>query len=1283
MSQYTQVPCPNCQRSLRVRKEYSDKVIACKYCDHAFHPKLPVPCPHCGETLNVRILYLGRRVTCKHCDHTFRAPPAEDAPATDAIAAADPGTVAALQVARLEAAAHEDQAQRLRSELAARGAEHDAAVADLGRVTEEAADLRAKADALQKQLDHARIDLEQASSLRQELDAARTSSKQLDARMKELLERTMEVEQLREQLSAAQTEVEQLRGEAQAAQQARADLEALGQEMSGLTTGHEQRLAALNADLDALRLAHEQSAAAALREWEDRHAATLGQMEEERAALHHEVDRTQQLWEARHRDALAGHEQRLNEEQTRAAEALRQWEERHAETERRLEEERALRREVDRTQQLWEARHRDALAGHEQRLNEEQTRAAEALRQWEKRHAETERRLEEERAALRREVDRTQQEWEERHRDALASHEQRLNEEQTRAAEALRQWEERHAETERRLEEQRTTLRAEIERVHKEWQERHQAQSQEHQQTLAEQQREWQERHATAEGRLGEERAALHAQIEQIRAEAESLRNDRDQHVAHREETESRAGAEMARLMEEIERLGQTAAAAGQREQGLADQLRAIEVERQQALTALQAELTARQEAHAAALAERETRAAHDRQSLEAEWAAVRDLFQQDRARLEGEAERLRQEAEAVRAERDTMAAHRVHAEATAAGLTEQLQAVHTDADRRVEEVAALRSELEAARGEAAEARERAAHAAEEQARLAAGHAGWQEQLDQVRRQQDEERTGLHAEAERLRGERDSALGRADQVVADRDQVAAERDAAVAAHRELEQVVESVRAEGNRQAQQADALREALSAKERAAEAAATRSVAELEIDPAQVALFEQFEAARHQIADLTRERDQALAGWDTAARFVHETEERARGEMERLTVAFQQGQKELAVLARQQREAVRHAGELQSALDEQRQRAVVLARELDAARRSSDQEHADILGQLEALGELAAVRHELEAARSETAALREHAAHAAGGQSKWEQPLEGVRQQDDQEHAALRAEVERLRHESERLAAFAEVNVATRADEILRVQAEAAQALEQTRKQREAAEAARAVLAANLETVRAELADVQKRAASGAGGRDQLAALTQRFEQERTALLTEIDRLRREAESQAAVNLTPVPLPSYAEVSTRYGELVAQVEGLRDDLERFQGGGAGRGGRTGILGRLFGRSPEPSGPPAPAGLGRRLDSMRVEVAVDRERSLRTLIELEKVALQKQLDDALARLRLVEERDPQRHPGDDMNSQPFGAKSAPRPEDRVFLDPPASASQANRPNRPRRVEDLH
>jgi rubredoxin len=104
---------------LRVRKEYGGKVLACKYCDHVFHPKLPVPCPHCGETLNVRIVYLGRRVTCKRCDHTFRAPPAADSPPPDAATAADPEAASALQVARLEAAAHEDQARRLREEHAA------------------------------------------------------------------------------------------------------------------------------------------------------------------------------------------------------------------------------------------------------------------------------------------------------------------------------------------------------------------------------------------------------------------------------------------------------------------------------------------------------------------------------------------------------------------------------------------------------------------------------------------------------------------------------------------------------------------------------------------------------------------------------------------------------------------------------------------------------------------------------------------------------------------------------------------------------------------------------------------------------------------------------------------------------------------------------------------------------------------------------------------------------------------------------------------------------------
>jgi hypothetical protein len=84
-----------------------------------------------------------------------------------------------------------------------------------------------------------------------------------------------------------------------------------------------------------------------------------------------------------------------------------------------------------------------------------------------------------------------------------------------------------------------------------------------------------------------------------------------------------------------------------------------------------------------------------------------------------------------------------------------------------------------------------------------------------------------------------------------------------------------------------------------------------------------------------------------------------------------------------------------------------------------------------------------------------------------------------------------------------------------------------------------------------------------------------------------------------------------------------------------------------------------------------------VEVAVDRERSLRTLVELEKVALQKQLDDALNRLRQAEGPEAQRPAGNDASPPPFGGRSPARPEDRIFLDAPAPGPQGNRPNRPR------
>jgi hypothetical protein len=162
------------------------------------------------------------------------------------------------------------------------------------------------------------------------------------------------------------------------------------------------------------------------------------------------------------------------------------------------------------------------------------------------------------------------------------------------------------------------------------------------------------------------------------------------------------------------------------------------------------------------------------------------------------------------------------------------------------------------------------------------------------------------------------------------------------------------------------------------------------------------------------------------------------------------------------------------------------------------------------------------------------------------------------------------------------------------------------------------------------------------------------------------------------AAEAEPAKPPSYAELSVHYGDLIAQVDAMRLDVERLlTGGGAGqKGGKSGLFGRLLGRAPEQAEPPPdPTDVARRLDTLRVEVAVDRERSLRTLVELEKVALQKQLTDALARLRQTEGRGAQPAPASsEPIPLPFGAKSPPRPEDRVFLEQPP---QGNRPNRPR------
>ena len=38
MKTYLEIPCPKCQRKLRIPTEYLSKRLACKYCEHVFTP---------------------------------------------------------------------------------------------------------------------------------------------------------------------------------------------------------------------------------------------------------------------------------------------------------------------------------------------------------------------------------------------------------------------------------------------------------------------------------------------------------------------------------------------------------------------------------------------------------------------------------------------------------------------------------------------------------------------------------------------------------------------------------------------------------------------------------------------------------------------------------------------------------------------------------------------------------------------------------------------------------------------------------------------------------------------------------------------------------------------------------------------------------------------------------------------------------------------------------------------------------------------------------------------
>src|SRR5262249_35285021 len=150
---------------------------------------------------------------------------------------------------------------------------------------------------------------------------------------------------------------------------------------------------------------------------------------------------------------------------------------------------------------------------------------------------------------------------------------------------------------------------------------------------------------------------------------------------------------------------------------------------------------------------------------------------------------------------------------------------------------------------------------------------------------------------------------------------------------------------------------------------------------------------------------------------------------------------------------------------------------------------------------------------------------------------------------------------------------------------------------------------------------------------------------------------------------------PAHAEVWRRFDELSARVETQRAEMERLHeeiqaAAQPQEPEQVGVLGRLFGQAPAPRPPSAsPGGPMRRIDTMRVDVAVERERALRVVAEMAKANLERQLADALAQLRAVSERAVPAAPAGNLISLPTGGPPAAQGDYRDFLTPQAAPAK--------------
>lgn len=98
------IACPNCDRGLRVPANYMGRRVSCKHCEKVFPipDRVQIPCPKCSQSLNVRAEVMGKVGQCKFCQHTFRIVQPESAPEakpSDSLASAVSATIAAVPFA--------------------------------------------------------------------------------------------------------------------------------------------------------------------------------------------------------------------------------------------------------------------------------------------------------------------------------------------------------------------------------------------------------------------------------------------------------------------------------------------------------------------------------------------------------------------------------------------------------------------------------------------------------------------------------------------------------------------------------------------------------------------------------------------------------------------------------------------------------------------------------------------------------------------------------------------------------------------------------------------------------------------------------------------------------------------------------------------------------------------------------------------------------------------------------------------------------------------------------